>query len=81
MLRKIKEGYKEDEFCVKLTGAIVDNSAPGATMENGLLFVGQRLLIPRNVEIRELLYGLAHLVILGLTSLMNRLGIRTIGRT
>jgi hypothetical protein len=60
MLRQIIAGYEEDNFCKQLRADITAGSIEGARDENRLLYVGKRLLIPRNKQIWELLYNLAH---------------------
>lgn len=60
LLRDITAGYQEDEFAQQLRKDIQAGSIEGARDENGLLYVGQRLLIPNLPRIRELFYNLAH---------------------
>ena len=60
LLRDIKEGYENDEFAKQLKKDISARSLEGAREENGLLYVGRRLLIPNIPRIRELFYNLAH---------------------
>ncbi|TFY53536.1 hypothetical protein EVJ58_g9399 [Rhodofomes roseus] len=58
MLRQIREGYAEDEFCARLIANAA--STPGAETSNGLWYIGGRLLIPRKGDLRERLFRLAH---------------------
>jgi hypothetical protein len=60
LLRDIISGYCDDEFAKQLTKDINAGSIEGARMENGLLYVGRRLLIPNIPRIRKLFYNLAH---------------------
>ena len=60
LLRDITAGYQEDEFAQQLMKDIQAGSIEGARDKNGLLYVGQRLLIPNLPRIRELFYNLAH---------------------
>ena len=56
-LKEIKNGYLEDNFAKKLaTGTTV----PGIHEENGLWYVGDRLVVPRVGTCRENLFRLAH---------------------
>lgn len=59
-LSQIKNGYKTDEFCLQLRKDINAGSIEGARYTDELLYVGRRLVIPRNPHTRELLYNLAH---------------------
>ena len=58
LLEHIKEGYKTDEYCVKLRQNL--SSIDGAQDRDGLLYVGGRLVIPRVGTLRADLYALAH---------------------
>lgn len=60
LLREITAGYQNDDFAIQLTKDITAGSIEGAREENGLLYVGSRLLIPNIPRIRELFYNLAH---------------------
>jgi hypothetical protein len=60
LLMDIISGYQDDEFAKQLTKDINAGSIEGARMENSLLYVGRRLLIPNIPRIRELFYNLAH---------------------
>jgi hypothetical protein len=58
LLTRIKQGYKEDPWCKKLIEA--SPRPHGITILDDLLYVGNRLAIPRVNDIRELLFNLAH---------------------
>ena len=60
LLRDITAGYQKDDFAKQLKKDIAAGSIEGAREENGLLYVGRRLLIPNIPTIRELFYNLAH---------------------
>jgi hypothetical protein len=60
MLEQIIRGYTEDEFCKQLTQDIETGSIEGARMEDELLYVGKHLVIPRDAQLRELFFSLAH---------------------
>ena len=60
LLTSIKDNYATDNFCKQLLEGIRAGSITGAHEENGLLYVGGRLVIPRELKVRELLYHLAH---------------------
>ena len=46
VLQMIKDGYKLDPFCVKLNDA--PYSCPGLHMVDGLMYLGDYLIIPRH---------------------------------
>ena len=56
ILRSIKAGYQEDEFCK----CVASSSMKGWTQSNGLWYIGDRLLIPQVTNIHETLFHLAH---------------------
>ena len=58
LLQEIKAGYAEDAWCKKLPKATP--SWPELRLENGLWYVGNRLIIPQTGTICELLFQLAH---------------------
>lgn len=58
ILEEIRVGYEADEYCQKLKGNL--ESIEGAKEENSLLYVGNRLVIPRSGPMQESLYRLAH---------------------
>jgi len=56
LLKSIIDGYKADPFCIKLTDA--QKSIDGVHWTNGLLYVMDRLVIPRVGTLREDLFHL-----------------------
>jgi len=56
----ILEGYKTNPHAQQVIAALEAGSIEGARSENGLLYVGKRLLIPAVNKVREALYHLAH---------------------
>ena len=56
VLESIKDGYKSDDFCIRLA----QNGVPGAQLINDLWYIGDHLVIPRTGDIRENLFRLAH---------------------
>jgi RNase H-like domain found in reverse transcriptase/Integrase zinc binding domain len=56
ILKMIRDGYKEDEFCKR----IASSNMKGWTLSNGLWYIGDRLLIPQVTSLREMLFHLAH---------------------
>ena len=56
VLESIKDGYKSDDFCIRLA----QNGVPGAQLINNLWYIGDRLVIPRTGDICENLFRLAH---------------------
>lgn len=58
LLEEIKEGYKRDEWCVRLRENM--QSSPEASEKQGLLYWKSQLIIPCHGSIRESLYRLAH---------------------
>ncbi|GJE96276.1 Transposon [Phanerochaete sordida] len=56
-LDKIRSGYRKDPWCKSL---LQDPNAVGIRIEDGLLFLGERLVIPRVRDVREALFRLAH---------------------
>lgn len=81
LLKTIIDGYETDPFCVKLAnnGKSIDRVA----WCHKLLYVGDRLVIPRVGTLREAYSAsrMTHLGISGLTSCMHRSGIPIIGLT
>jgi hypothetical protein len=57
-LKDVREGYKHDEFCQKLSS--MDISMPGIHFVNDLWYLGDRLVIPRYSTLHEDLFRLAH---------------------
>ena len=62
LLLQIKEGYKDDRW-VQDTLVKAKGSVPGIQHANGLWYVGDRLIVPRAGNIREMLFRLAHNVL------------------
>jgi hypothetical protein len=58
LLKSILDGYSEDPFCIKLKNS--DKSIEGVRWKNGLLYIGDRLVIPRVGSFREDLFHLTH---------------------
>lgn len=58
LLTLIKEGYAGDAWCAKLLDKGI--GLAGVSIRAGLLYVGDRLVVPRVAKVRELLYQLAH---------------------
>ncbi|KAG9218260.1 hypothetical protein CCMSSC00406_0005941 [Pleurotus cornucopiae] len=58
LLEKIKKGYTSDPWCSKLLAKGI--GLVGVALRSGLLYIGERLVIPRVPEVRELLFQLAH---------------------
>jgi hypothetical protein len=54
----ICEGYTSDPWCAKFD--VITLSFPGLVNNNGLWYIGSRLIIPRAGTIRKNLYRLAH---------------------
>ncbi|KAG5725077.1 hypothetical protein E4T56_gene10250 [Termitomyces sp. T112] len=60
LLKEIIAGYGEDPFAQQVREGITKGSIVGATAEDGLIYLGHRLLVPNSTHIRKLLYNLAH---------------------
>ena len=58
LLEIIKAGYDEDPFCSKISNA--QKSIDGLEWRHGLLYIGNRLVIPRVGTLHEDLFCLAH---------------------
>jgi hypothetical protein len=54
----VREGYKHDDFCRKLSSA--ESSISNICSNNGLWYLGEPLVIPRFGTLREDLFRLAH---------------------
>jgi len=54
ILESIKTGYDTDPFCTKVFNA--NKSIDGIVWQNGLLYIGNRLVIPRTRTLREDLF-------------------------
>lgn len=58
ILDTIRNGYANDKWCAKLASA--SKGLPGLCSRDGLWYMGERLVIPRVANLREMLYQLAH---------------------
>jgi hypothetical protein len=58
LLQTILSGYETDPFCKKL--AACAGSTLGVSLRNGLLYVGDRLVIPHTGSLHEDLFRLTH---------------------
>lgn len=58
LLAKIKDGYLTDPWCLRLLEKGV--GLAGVSKRNGLLYVSDRLVVPRVADVRESLFQLAH---------------------
>jgi hypothetical protein len=58
LLKTIQDGYKEDRWCCRMLDAPF--LPDGVRTENGLLYTGDRLIVPRVPKVREALFHLAH---------------------
>ncbi|GBE87360.1 Transposon Tf2-11 polyprotein [Sparassis crispa] len=56
-LLAIRSGYEQDKWCQKLRSTA---GSLGIRDQNGLLYVGDRLVIPHVLELREAIFRLAH---------------------
>ncbi|OJT13288.1 Transposon Tf2-12 polyprotein, partial [Trametes pubescens] len=75
-LTRIRDGYSHDRWCGRLLGLLADGqndvfaqlaagaldgkTGSGVRVAHGLLYVGERLVIPRVPELREGIFRLAH---------------------
>lgn len=57
-LRKIKDGYLNDAWCVKLLEKGI--GIAGVRKKDGLLYIADCLVVPRVVDVHESLFQLAH---------------------
>ncbi|EDR02339.1 reverse transcriptase-RNase H-integrase [Laccaria bicolor S238N-H82] len=57
-LESVKSGYAEDAWCKTLPSAALSFS--NLVLRDGLWYIGERLIIPRTGNLRELLFALAH---------------------
>ncbi|KAG9225881.1 hypothetical protein CCMSSC00406_0006497 [Pleurotus cornucopiae] len=58
LLCLIKDGYATDPWCVKLLDKGI--GLAGVSQQSGLLYVGERLVVPWVAKVRELLFQSAH---------------------
>jgi Integrase zinc binding domain len=58
LLKSIIDGYETDPFCIKLKNA--EKSIEGVHWANGLLYIGDCLIIPHVGTLREDLFHLMH---------------------
>lgn len=58
LLRSIKEGYASDPWCSKLVSDGI--KVAGVSKHSGLLYVADRLVVPRVASVRESIFRLAH---------------------
>jgi len=58
LLKSILEGYHSDPFCAKLMKS--PDSITGLAERDGLLYIGDHLVVPRVGTLREDLFRLAH---------------------
>jgi hypothetical protein len=58
LLREIREGYTTDSFAKKLFD--MGDSFPGVKIQDGLLYLANRLVLPRTASLRERFFQLAH---------------------
>ena len=59
-MTSIKKNYATDSFCKQLLDGIRVSSIADACKEDGLLYVGGRLVIPHELKVCELFYHLTH---------------------
>jgi Integrase zinc binding domain len=63
LITRIKNGYRSDPWCLgildDLKRGMVDSKL-NIVLKHGLLFIGQRLVIPKYKDLRERLFQLAH---------------------
>lgn len=62
LLDRIITGYETDDFCKQVEEDIASGSIVGVrrSPDQKLVYIGSRLLIPKDLGVRELLYHLAH---------------------
>ena len=58
LLEQIRQGYKTDNFARKLL--LSPQPQLGIQKRNGLIYIGDRLLVPRVSDLRQTLFHLAH---------------------
>jgi hypothetical protein len=63
IVQEIKEGYRMDPWCKALAHDLaqgITDSKLQIASRNGLIFIGDRLIIPKHKDLRENLFRLAH---------------------
>jgi len=58
LLAKVKESYKTDTWCQKLLHA--SDGLPSMQNRNGLWYIGERLVVPKELGLQEIIYRMAH---------------------
>lgn len=58
LLNHIKLSYKNNPWCEKLVSA--SKGLPNVQNRNGLWYIGDRLVVPRESGLREIIYRIAH---------------------
>ena len=58
LVKKLRDGYSKDPWCLKLLSA--SKGMPDLTVKDGLWFLGERLIIPSDIGMREHIFRLAH---------------------
>lgn len=58
LLKHIKSSHKTDAWCEKL--ASVSKGLPNIQNNNGLWYIGHRLIVPKDSGLREIIYRSAH---------------------
>jgi Integrase zinc binding domain len=58
LLKEIQKGYLSNPWCIKLLSA--STSLHNISFKNGLWFIGDRLIVPREGTVCEQIFRLAH---------------------
>jgi len=58
LLAKVKESYKTDTWCQKLLCA--SECLPSVQNRNGLWYIGERLVVPKESSLQEIIYRMVH---------------------
>lgn len=58
LLRRIRTGYSQDKFCIKLQEH--PSARDGVVITDGLIYLNNRLVIPRTDNLRDFFFRLAH---------------------